>query len=751
MKSLFQINNIQFFIFKLIIFIFSFKYSKYSEPDYSLYSLTKINSNSNIYIIKAQSFRNFLSSIYLYDNGFVIDDENYEYSEIKLNTEFIYDMDNQIVFLTCLSNHHIGKYDIKNNINISSKIYNNYQYNDYKCSISFHIDLENYIILTQTYLENNNYINFIWKVNYNFDIINSYNFTITKNENVDYKNIFQCVTIEYNSEIFCAYVEDKIYGFYMNSNFNNRDNIQTLFNESLECLYFKIFPFNNNSVIILSLENNLSTLHIKILSSSNKKLIQRHLHIIKQQTLNDLDLVSVNYITNFSFVLFIGRNPLTYYWFEFTETSVYYNTLVISHTSLFNDYFSSIRQSVSIYLNSKIRTYIVRINYFIYELYYNDIEFPSQQMKCNELNFYIGPNKENFFEISDLIPNQIYDIRSLYSSNLHSQGIRITLNYNQNIVKYVVENEGTFSTNFYYEFSNHTSNFLIKYSALNCKINIFICERKCESCDEYTYLEKKCNSCLQNYHMSNINKGYCSLCQDKYSSLWHYNDLLSSSKCFDDYNFCYEISNLNKPFMIYDTFECVENCPSNYNYQIGKYCINSCNKEKMILKRNECKCEDNYKFILNRINNEISCVKDCPVELPFIDNMTKECVLNCPSNTEVIFNYTCLSECPEFTNKIENGNSYTCECKFSSNDILINNLHYIECSPKIECLNGYYYDSNTKKCVKECESFHNDNECLDFCDNNYIIFQNLCISIDELINNIDKYVFLFYKENYTNL
>ena len=746
MNSIVQIYNIQFLIFKLILFIFCFKYSNSSAPDYTLYSLTKLNYESKI--LKAQSFGNFLSSIYLYDNGFVIDDnENYEYSQINLNTEFIYDMDNKILFLTCLSNNHIGKYDLQNNEMFSAQIYNNYQYNDYKCSISFQIDFEKYIILTQTYLEGNNYINFIWKVNYNLNVINSYNFTITKNENINYNNIFQCVTIEYNFEIFCAYFEEKIYGFYMNSNFNDRDNIQTLVNESPNSLYFKMFPFTDNSILIISLEDNLSTLHIKLLTSSNKQLIKRHLYIIKEETINYLDLVSINYITNYSFLLLIGKNPLTYYWCEFTETSVYFNTLIISQ----NNYFSTIQQSVSINLNSKIRTYIVIINDTIYELYYNDIEFPSQQMKCNKLDFYLGPNKVDYFEISDLIPNQIYNIRSLYSSiKLNSFGIRITLNYNKNTVKYVVEDEGTFSTNFFYKFYNYSTGFVIQYSALNCIINIFVCEKLCENCDEYTYIEKKCNSCVENSHISNINNGYCNICPYDYSSIWHYNDILSSSECYKEYNFCYEIQNLNKPFMIYDTFECVENCPSNYIYKIGKYCINSCNKEKMILKENECKCEDNYKFILNRINNEISCVKECPINLPLIDYMTKECVLNCPSNSEIIFNHTCFSECPKFTNKIKNGNSFTCECQFNSYEITINNLNFIGCTTKKECLNGSYYDSNTKKCVNECQFFHNDFECLDFCDNDFIKLDKLCLSIDELINNIDKYIFLFYKENYIN-
>ena len=40
--------------------------------------------------------------------------------------------------------------------------------------------------------------------------------------------IFQCISIEFNTEIFYEYVEN-IFGFFINSNFNEKENLKELF------------------------------------------------------------------------------------------------------------------------------------------------------------------------------------------------------------------------------------------------------------------------------------------------------------------------------------------------------------------------------------------------------------------------------------------------------------------------------------------------------------------------------------------
>ena len=67
-------------------------------------------------------------------------------------------------------------------------------------------------------------------------------------------------------KFFVTYINNKIYGF--DSNFNY--------------IYFNFFPFTNNSIFIISLQNNLISKYIKLLISLNKNLIKRHLYIIIQ-------------------------------------------------------------------------------------------------------------------------------------------------------------------------------------------------------------------------------------------------------------------------------------------------------------------------------------------------------------------------------------------------------------------------------------------------------------------------------------
>ena len=59
-----------------------------------------------------------------------------------------------------------------------------------------------------------------------------------------------------NTQIFCTYVENTIFGFFINSNFNEKENLKELFPESEINLFFKLFPFNDNSIIIFGEEHN---------------------------------------------------------------------------------------------------------------------------------------------------------------------------------------------------------------------------------------------------------------------------------------------------------------------------------------------------------------------------------------------------------------------------------------------------------------------------------------------------------------
>ena len=729
-----------FFIFKYIIFIILFENYLFSIPDYSTYSIKKDEINTKIINVKYGKEK--ISMAYIFDEGCSINNMVEKYEGNNLNSEFIFDDENDILYITCLSDFQIGKFNsINSEINFKN-VNSNYKYNKYKCSIIMqYISNIKYIIMTQTNLEidtegNNIYNNIITKVDENLNFISQFNFSVRKNNEVTYDRIFQCISIELNTQIFCTYVENTIFGFFINSNFNEKENLKELFPESEKNLFFKLFPFNDNSIIILTLDSNLINLKINLITSSKKEITIRELFSLKDKTLNYLDLISISYISDNSFILFIGNTYFTYYWFEFTSNEIYYNNIMI-HGNIF----SQIQNAIMLYFDSKVRTFFSILNNNNYELYINNLIFPTQQLKCSFKQLNLISNEKGEFSINNIITFSQFDNSFLNLENTNE----LSINYENSKINYSVGKNGNFNSTIYYKFSN--SDFEIKYSGLYCEINIKICNEACESCLEFSSNNKdtKCVSCEQNYYLSNIKKGYCSICSDNFYSIWNYNSYLEKSECLYDYNYCNEIISLDKPYMIYDTFECFDMCPSNYKYYIGNYCINNCNNDKMISNGVNCKCDDDYKFYLNRTNNKILCIENCFIDYPFLIPNINECVSICPSQTQIIFNYTCLDECPILTKQIKKGNLFTCECLYNSYEIKFNDLIYIGCTNEKKCPQGTY--NNNNNCVNECDYFHSETKCLNSCNmNNYIQINKLCIEVNSLFENIDNYVLLLYSE-----
>ena len=397
-------------IYNIIIFILFFENTKLLEINYSSFSI--VNETIHTQLIKINQYNNNLYPIYIFDNGSKKNEDVINYLGNNLNTEFIYDEENNILFVSCLTNEQIGKIDYNTRYSNFYSLYSNYQYNDYKCSISIYkTNDEKFIIMTQTYLDsndNNKYKNMMFKINYSMSSQTIFSFTVLKTPNLNYNLLFQCISIESNREIFCAYIENKIYGFYINSNFNGRDNIQELIVESNDCLYFKLFPFNENSILMFFLENNLNTMHVKLLTSNNKQAVKRHLYLFKENALNYLDLISINYMTDSSFIVFIGNTHLTYFWCVFTPDKVDFNSLIING----ND-FNNIIYGMSIYINSKIKTYFVVNNNNINELFSHEIEFPSQFVLCENKELLLFSNENNKFNINDILTNFEFDLNSI--------------------------------------------------------------------------------------------------------------------------------------------------------------------------------------------------------------------------------------------------------------------------------------------------------------------------------------------------
>ena len=738
MKTILIFNNKSLMFFRIIILVISFKLFVFSEPDYSTYSLIKPDTQSKILKIRIE---NDETMIYICDHGAAINQTAIEFTGNELNSELIYDKEDSLIFITCLSNYQIGK------LNISEKQfanpYSSYNYNQYKCSISKQkISNTKYIIITQTYSEVNSenidiYRNYITKIDYDLNLIAQFNFTILNNENVTYNRIFQCISIESNKEIFCVYTEIDMYGFFINSDFNDRDNLNILFPQSEENLFFKLYPFTDDSIIAIVLNQELSSMRIKLLTSSNKKITVRELFKFSESTLNYLDLVSISYISDSSFVVLIGKPSLTYFWCEFSSDESFNNYIVIK-----GNFLSNIENAVVFYSNSNIITYLSILEEDNYEIYKSNFTFPSEQIKCSVKNLYLVSNDTGSFDISELIKSSKLDVNLL---KLGNQNENLTIDYENNKIYYSVGQNGKIYSTVYYNYMTE-SDFEIHYSSLSCVLNLYICNGVCNSCNEYSSnkSDTKCINCINNYHLSNIKSGFCSICSNNYLSIWIYNTSLKYSECLYDYEYCYDYSNIKKTYMIYDTFECVEKCLSNYKYILGYYCIDTCNKDKMVLSDVNCYCKNNYKFYYNKTNNEILCVQNCSVNYPYLIDEINECTTICPSFYEINFNYTCLKECPSYTQKIQNGNKYTCECQFYSYEININNLVYIICTNEKKCPTGMYINNN--ECVTECENYHSDTECLNSCNDNNIKINEICINLESFVDKIEDYILLLYQQ-----
>ena len=152
-------------LYNIIIFILFFENTKLLEINYSSFSI--VNETIHTQLIKINQYNNNLYPIYIFDNGSKKNEDVINYLGNNLNTEFIYDEENNILFVSCLTNDQIGKIDYNTKYSNFYSLYSNYQYNDYKCSISIYkTNNEKFIIMTQTYLDsndNNKYENMMFK------------------------------------------------------------------------------------------------------------------------------------------------------------------------------------------------------------------------------------------------------------------------------------------------------------------------------------------------------------------------------------------------------------------------------------------------------------------------------------------------------------------------------------------------------------------------------------------------------------
>ena len=729
----------KYYIFILMI---SIKIILNANFDYSKTTMSFKDIESKI--LKVIYYRNEI--IFLFDYGINLRSEDLPYEGIDVNTEFIKQKEiGTNVYIICLTNAQILKIDQYNNFE-EKTIDSNYQYNKYKCSITiFNL---NYLIITNTYYdeEQKSYNNVILELDFDLNLIDKFNFSVEENLDISFLQVIQCISIG-SSLIYCAYVKSNtIEGFYF-KDFFTKSISERLFDESLNVINFKLFPFNINSIILLGQNKNLDKLYINIITYSNEVISNKNLLILEEKTLDSLNSVSLEYKTDKSFILLIINNYLKYFWIDFSSSYVNYNYILLK-----NENFSKLKFGYLI--NPGFGIYLT---YFgienannksdIYELV---LQLPNKMMECKKYNLELISNNNSLIDITNIITNSIYANTYLSINDLikHNDIILEFNDENKEIIKYRVGNNGKSKEEIVYFFEN--DKFQIDYGALNCEIIIKVCNENCGSCFEYSENneEMKCINCKENYYLSYIKKDYCSTCYDENKenslySIWNYKNKIN--ECLYDNYYCSEIISLDKPYMIYNTFECVESCPIEYKYYLGNYCIDECNKNKMKSNGVKCECENGYKILLKRKENEIKCVLDCEGEYYLYNYETNECVNKCPSNIKILFNNTCYNECPIYTKQIEKNTLLTCECEYYSYEIIKNNIKYIVCTNTNKCPKNMYNYNN--KCVEKCPKFNYENICYDICPNNSILIKNECISKTHLIDNIDEYAKLLYFEN----
>ena len=242
-------------------------------------------------------------------------------------------------------------------------------------------------------------------------------------------------------------------------------------------------------------------------------------------------------------------------------------------------------------------------------------------------------------------------------------------------------------------------------------------------------------------------------------SPWYYdNNHIVHCPTFGSIYKCRDYAGINKEYMIEETKECVNICPTNYPYHFNYECFISCEFANEKYRYNieqvessyECKCPNLWyiKHVLPEDADKIFChekeLNECPRTNPdpstsYLILSTKQCVFNyqeCPEKSYK-FNGICYDKCPEFTLESKDTNlasGYENICLCNKNNYLW--LDY-------EKYGNTYYKCGLTECPEEFidgeNSFprknllENQNKCVESCrdngpaDNEYLYsFRNKC-------------------------
>jgi hypothetical protein len=261
-------------------------------------------------------------------------------------------------------------------------------------------------------------------------------------------------------------------------------------------------------------------------------------------------------------------------------------------------------------------------------IHFSELYFPNNPLVCSPLILNLTSDNSGTFNLNDII---------IETSEINSNYIKLTKLTSENIIietsdyesfTYNIGSHGSLYSQIYYDFSNE--NYKIEYFGNLCYLKINVCNEACENCDNYSneeyntqcknclnylyypyfndksqcfnyqkeynniffdfndntfkncdstcltcYNEKtNCTKCNPNYFPSMEKKNFCNICEEKYNSIWYFDEEMSKGICLYNYNYCEEASSIiDKPYMIYNTFECVESNPFKYKYYLDYYYV----------------------------------------------------------------------------------------------------------------------------------------------------------------------------------
>ena len=199
------------------------------------------------------------------------------------------------------------------------------------------------------------------------------------------------------------------------------------------------------------------------------------------------------------------------------------------------------------------------------------------------------------------------------------------------------------------------------------------------------FYENKCyRSCANNPDLNIVNGKeieedggdlYQKTCKCEPEITWYRNES-HTIICSNNQKDCKHFENPDRTFkyLIYDTWECVDECPDDYPYIFNEGCFKNCNHAAKFYEHVnftgifECQCT-NLWYNETREEDSVSLkrciapeISDCIFysdSLKYKINTTNECVEKCPDEMYVI-NFTCNEKCPAYTK--DNERDKNCSC-----------------------------------------------------------------------------------------